>query len=49
MGNIVDTIPVKVWGLVLSSTEKDVDRPPFSYLGKLGCFRKRFTIYHFSF
>ena len=34
-GNIVDTIPVKVWGWFYSSKEKTVVRPPFSYLGKL--------------
>ena len=34
-GNIVDTIPVKVWGWFYSSREKTVVRPPFSYLGKL--------------
>ncbi|MCX6090974.1 MAG: hypothetical protein NTX88_11515 [Candidatus Atribacteria bacterium] len=34
-GNIVDTIPVKVWGWFYSSREKTVIRPPFSYLGKL--------------
>ena len=34
-GNIVDTIPVKIWGWFYSSREKTVVRPPFSYLGKL--------------
>ncbi len=34
-GNIVETIPVKVWGWFYSSREKTVVRPPFSYLGKL--------------
>jgi len=34
-GNIVDAIPVKVWGWFYSSREKTVVRPPFSYLGKL--------------
>ncbi len=34
-GNLVDSIPVKVWGWFYSSREKTVVRPPFSYLGKL--------------
>ncbi|HSV31074.1 MAG TPA: hypothetical protein VLH40_03495 [Atribacteraceae bacterium] len=34
-GNLVDTVPVKVWGWFYSSKEKTVVRPPFSYLGKL--------------
>lgn len=34
-GNLVDTVPVRVWGWFYSSREKTVVRPPFSYLGKL--------------
>ncbi len=34
-GNLVDSIPVKVWGWFYSSRDKTVVRPPFSYLGKL--------------